>query len=218
MATHDELRAEPREMLGKKVRRLRRAGILPATVYGHAVKPQSIQMDAHEFGGVLRSAGRNQLIDLVIGSERARPVFIKQTTIDAKRHLIQHVEFYQANLLERMHSQIPIHYVGDSPAVKEGGIFLAVLDHIEVESLPDDVPAHGFKVDISGLVDFNDQLHVADLEIPDGVTLLTPEDEVIAKVNPPVSEEVVEEAVAATESLPTELGGDQTAADAVSDS
>lgn len=218
MATRPELKAEPRHMIGKKVRRLRRAGILPATVYGHEVRPQSIQLDARAFSDILRHAGRNQLIDLHIGAERARPVFIKQTAIDAKRHVIQHVEFYQANLREVMHSQIPIHYVGDSPAVKEGGIFLAVLDHLDVESLPDDVPPSGFEVDVSGLAAFNDQIHVSDVEVPAGVTVLTPGDEVLAKVNPPVSEAVVEEAVASTTPLPDELGGDQTPPDAVPES
>src|SRR5438105_615838 len=107
MAEHAKLAGQPREMIGKKVRRLRRQGIMPATVYGHGVEPQTIQVDAHELAGVLRHAGRNQLIDLTIGNQTARPVFIKQTTVDSKRNLILHVEFYQANLKEQMTSHIP---------------------------------------------------------------------------------------------------------------
>src|SRR5947209_2263008 len=106
MATHPELKAELRETLGKKVGRLRHQGILPATVYGHNTKPTSIQLNAHDFGGVIRHAGRTQLIDLVIGTERPRAVFIKNTQIDPKRNNIVHVEFFQPNLRQRMTSSL----------------------------------------------------------------------------------------------------------------
>lgn len=218
MAQHVQLRAEPRELLGKKVRRLRRAGILPATVYGYNTQPQSIQVNAHEVATVLRQAGRTQLIDLLLGGERARPVFIKQTTVDAKRNQILHIEFYQANLTELMTNRIPLHFVGESQAVRDGGILLTLLDHIDIESLPDNVPAGGLDVDIASLAEINAQIHAGELPLPDGVTLITPPDEVVAKVNPPVSEETLEQAVADTEPLPAELGGDTTPADAVPES
>lgn len=215
MATHPQLKAERREMLGKKVGRLRHQGILPATVYGHNVTPQSIQIDAHDFAGVLRNAGRNQLIDLTIGSERPRPVFVRQTQVDAKRNLILHVEFFQANLREKMATHLPVHVTGDSPAVRDGGIALQLLDAVDIESLPDDVPAEGLMVDISGITEINGQIHIGDLTPPPGVTFLTPADEVVVKVNPPVAEEVVEEYIAETEPLPQELGGDEPQPDAV---
>ncbi|MGH2442272.1 MAG: 50S ribosomal protein L25 [Chloroflexota bacterium] len=218
MADHVQLKAEPREMLGKKVRRLRRGGVLPATVYGHQVTPQSIQVDAHEFAGVLRHSGRTQLIDLVIGSEKARPVFVKHTAVDAKRHLIQHVEFYQANLTEKMTSQMPLHFVGESPAVHEGGIFLPVLDHVEIECLPNEVPAGGIDVDVSGITDINHIIHAGDLEMPPRVAMLTPVDEVIAKISPPISEADIEAEIAGEDALPAELGGEEEGADAVPES
>lgn len=217
MADHAQLSAEPRQMTGKKVRALRRKGILPATVYGHNVTPTNIQINAHEMAGVLRHAGRTQLIDLVIGSERPRPVFVKQTEVDAKRNVLLHVEFYQANLRETMHVSIPVHYTGESQAVKDGGILLTILDHVEVECLPDNVPTM-LEVDLSALSEINSQLHVSDLPVTGGVTILTPGDEVVAKVNPPVSEEALEQAVADTEPLPTELGGDEQQANAVPES
>ncbi|MGI8968514.1 MAG: 50S ribosomal protein L25 [Chloroflexota bacterium] len=218
MPQHPLLKAEPREVLGKKVRRLRREGLLPATVYGHNVTPQSIQLNAHELITMLRHTGRTQLIDLAIGSQAVRPVFIKQTAIDAKRHLILHVEFFQANLREKTTSHLPLHFDGESPAVKLGGIFLPVLDHIDIESLPDDIPADGWHVDISSLLEMNDQIHVSDLHLPDNVAVLTPDDEVVAKGNPPISEAEVEETIAETTPLPDELGGDQPRPDAVPES
>ncbi len=214
MAEHAELAAETRELLGKKVRRLRREGILPATIYGYNVQPQSIQLKAHEFAGVLKSSGRTQLIDLVIDGKRARPVFVKQTTVNAKRNMIEHVEFYQANLTQKMHASVQLQFEGESQAVREGGIFLPVLDHVEIEALPDAVP-HDIPVDISVIAEINGQIHASELEMPEGVVLITPGDEIICKVNPPVAEEVVEEAVEATEPLPEELGGEETPPEAV---
>jgi large subunit ribosomal protein L25 len=199
MAQHTELKAEKREMLGKKVRRLRTAGILPATVYGHNVNPVSIQIDAREFRTLLRSQGRTQLVDLVIENERPRPVFIKQTAIDAKRNALLHVEFFQANLRENVTTHLPLHFAGDSPAVREGGILLTVLDHVDIECLPDDVPAGGIEVDVSQIAEINGSIHVSDLVIPGNVTLLTPLDEVVAKVDAPISEEALQEDLDETE-------------------
>ncbi len=213
MSKHAELHAEPRSMLGKKVRRLRRTGILPATVYGNKVEPQSIQVVAHEFAGVLRHAGRTTLIDLAIADQRPFPVFVKQTTVDAKRHLILHVEFFQANLREQMRSQMPLHFVGESPAVKDGGIFLPVLDHVEIESLPDDVPAGGLEVDIAQLIEIGGAIHAGDLTLPSGVTLVTSADDMVARVNAPIAQETIEETAEAeapageTESEQTPDGG-----------
>lgn len=213
MAKHAELHAEKRDVLGKKVRRLRRDGILPATVYGYQVQPQAIQIDARALRDVIKTSGRTQLVDLKIGSERARPVFIRQTTVDAKRNAILHVEFYQANLSQKLTTSIPVQFVGESQAVKDGGIFLPLLDHIDVESLPDDVPA-AVEADISAIQEINGSMHVGDLQVPDGVSILTSPEEVVAKVNPPVAAEVVEEALA-PEALPEELGGEEEQPDAV---
>jgi large subunit ribosomal protein L25 len=217
MAKHAELEAERRELLGKGVRRLRAQGVLPATVYGHNVEPVSLQISAHEFQRVLKAAGRTQLIDLSIPGEASRPVFVKQIAVDAKRNAIQHVEFYQANLTVKTHATVPLHFTGESPAVRDGGILLTVIDHVEVESLPDDIPA-GIDVDVTSLVEFNSALHVSDVHTPPGVELLTAGDEVICKVDPPVTAEVLEAAVTDTEPLPNELGGDQQPADSVPES
>jgi large subunit ribosomal protein L25 len=215
MAEHAQLKAEHRELLGKKVRRLRRQGILPATVYGHDVQPISVQVNAHDFAGVLRNAGRTRLIDLTIGSERARPVFVKQTTVDAKRNIIQHVEFYQANLREKMTADVALHFVGDSPAVREGGIFLPLLDRVSIESLPDNIPPSGIDVDISGITEINGSIHAGEIPMPEDVTLLTPPDELVVKVSPPVAEEVVEEIIEEAPPLPVELGGEEPEPNAV---
>jgi large subunit ribosomal protein L25 len=215
MANRETLKAQKRELLGKKVGRLRRMGVMPATVYGHNVQPQSIQVDSHEFRAVLRRAGSTQLVDLVIEGERARPVLIRQTQIDPKRNALLHVEFFQANLREKIVTHIPLHFTGDSQAVRDGGIFLPILDHVDISSLPQDVPAGGLEVDVSGITEINGTIHAGELSLPGGIELVTAPDEVVCKVNPPVAEEVVEEAVEVTEPLPEELGGEEEQPEAV---
>lgn len=218
MATRETLQAEPRQMVGKKVGRLRRAGIMPATVYGHNVEPQNIQVNAHDFRMAFRRAGSTQLIDLEIAGQPARAVLVRQTSVDPKRNALLHVEFFQANLRETITTHVPLHFVGDSPAVRDGGIFLPVLDHIDITSLPQDVPAGGIQVDTSRIEEINGVIHAGDVPLGAGLELVTPADEVVCKVNPATSQEAVDEAIAVTEPLPNELGGDERQPDAVPES
>lgn len=217
MATRQTLHAQPRALTGKKVRRLRTEGILPATVYGHRVTPQNIQVDHREFRDVLKHAGTTQLIDLVVDGGAARPVLVRQMERNAKRNDIIHVEFFQANLHEKVTTHVPLHTSGNAPAVDEGGILLTILDHVDVESFPQDVPP-GLEVDITKLSDFNSAVHAGEIILPAAVTLVTPPDEVVVKVNPPAAADAVEEAIEATEPLPSELGGDEEQPDAVPES
>jgi large subunit ribosomal protein L25 len=214
MANRVQLKAETRQMLGKKVGRLRRAGILPATVYGHRIEPRSIQINAHEFRAVFRQAGPTQLIDLVIDEGPTRPVLIRQTAIDAKRNVLLHVEFFQANLREKITTHVPVHFVGESPAVADGGTFLPIMTTIDIESLPQDVPAGGIEVDISSITEINGGINAGDLPLPAEITLVTPADETVCKVNAP-ERETAEEVAAEAEPLPAELGGEPPRPDAV---
>ncbi len=215
MATRETLKAEPRQLVGKKVGRLRRAGIMPATVYGHNIEPQNIQVNAHDFRMTFRKAGPTQLINLVIEGQAPRAVLVRQTSIDPKRNALLHVEFFQANLREKITTHVPLHFVGDAPAVRDGGIFLPILDHIDITSFPQDVPAGGIEVDVSRIEEINGAIHAGDIALASDIELVTPPDEVVCKVNPPISEEAVEEAIEVTEPLPNELGGDERQPDAV---
>jgi large subunit ribosomal protein L25 len=209
MATRAHINAERRYLLGKKVRRLRRLGILPATVYGHKVSPISIQLDAHEMSGVMRQAGTTQLLDLVLDGEPARPVLVRQTTFDAKRNTVTHIEFFQANLLEKLVTHVPLQFVGESPAVKEGGIFLHMMDHVDIESLPQDVPQGGIAVDAGFITEINGHITAGELAMPPNVTLVTPAEEIVARVNPKLAEEV-EEPEAETAVAPAAVDEQQT--------
>jgi large subunit ribosomal protein L25 len=179
------LHASPRTIMGKKVKRLRQQGILPATVYGHHVAPQSIQVDGREFRTVYHTAGKAQLVDLIIENQRPRPVLIQNIQIDPRRNVIIHVEFYQTNPREKVTANVPIRVVGEAPAERAGGIVLTVLDTIEVECLPADLPSH-IDVDVSGLTEINAAVHVRDLAIDRSrVDVKSDPDEVVVKIEAP---------------------------------
>lgn len=210
-----QLSAHPRSVIGKRVKHLRRQGYVPATVYGHDVSPLSIQVDAREFRAVHIAAGDAQLIDLVIDSQPARPVIIHSTQIDPRRNTTMHVEFYQANLRQKLTASIPIHITGESPATKQGAMVLPVLDHLVVECLPDDLPAQ-IELDVSGLTEVGDALHVRDIPIDHSrVEVKANEDDVVVKIEAPQAgiEEVEEpiEAEAAVAGEEQAAGTEETA-------
>jgi large subunit ribosomal protein L25 len=201
-----KLSARPRDVRGKHVAQLRRDGVLPAVVYGAGVESQSISIDAHEFELLHRAAGRNALIDLSIEGDgaKATPVLLQAIQEHpVSRHPL-HVDLLVVNLEEERTVDVPIAFVGESEAVdKQGGVLLHMRDAVQVRAKPDNLPS-AIEIDISPLVDFDAVLHVSDLVIPEGVTLITDPHEAVARVQPPRVEEepVVAEVEAEGEAAP----------------
>lgn len=201
MADRAVLEATSRTVLGKKVKHLRSSGRLPATVYGHEVQPASIEVDARAFRHVHATAGDTQLVDLVLDGARPRPVLIHTTQIDPRRNTALHVEFYQANLREKLTAHVPIHVVGEAPATRHGLVLLSNMDTLEVECLPTDTPAV-IDIDISGLEEVGQAIHVRDLQLDRAaVEVKVPEDDVVVHVVAPqvIREEEEVEAAAGEE-------------------
>ncbi len=190
--TRTELRVAPREVLGKKVKSLRRRGLTPANIYGHNVESQAIQVATEELKHVLKSAGRNDIVYLRLDGDDARPTFVRDVQQHPVTDAIQHIDFLQISLREKVRADVPIHLTGLSPAVDTyGGILMHGLDHVTVEALPTEVPSF-LEIDVSPLTEINQALHVSDLDLPDEVTLLTDPEQVVAKVAPPAVEPVEE--------------------------
>jgi large subunit ribosomal protein L25 len=199
--TRTELKVEPREVLGKKVKALRRGGLTPANVYGSQVESQSIQVSTEELRHVLKTAGRNDIIYLRLDGDDPRPTFVRDVQQNPITDAILHVDFLQISLREKVKADVPIHLVGMAPAVDTyQGILMHGLDHVSVEALPTEVPSF-IEVDVTSLEEINQTLHVSDVPVPDGVTILTDMEQVIAKVAPPAvePEPEVEEAEEAAE-------------------
>jgi large subunit ribosomal protein L25 len=184
------LSARPRDVRGKAVAHLRKGGVLPAVVYGAGVPSQNVSLDTHEFELLKRQAGRNVLIDLSIeGDAKVRPVLLQGIQEHPVSRTPLHVDLLVVNLEEERTADVPIVFVGTSEAVaKQGGVLLHLRDAVVVRAKPDNLPS-GIELDISPLVDFDSVLHVSDLVMPEGVTLVTDASDAIARVQQPRIEE-----------------------------
>ena len=180
----EKLTAEPRAGAGKGVaRKMRAAGRIPAVVYGHGAAPVHVSVDAKDLYHVLHTAaGANVLIDLAVGKDRvlAMPREVQRDHL-AGRFI--HVDFLRIARDERIAVEVPIHVVGDSHGVKEGGVVEHHLWTLHVECFPQDVPS-AIEADISAL-GINESLHVSDLVVPASLTVLTALEETVVSVVTP---------------------------------
>jgi len=195
VSTRPELVAHRREVTGKAVARLRRAGQLPAVVYGHGHPSQPLQVDAREFEVLRRHSGRNALVDLKVDGGQAQPVMVYGVQEHPVTRRPLHVDFFLVKMTEEMTVDVPIVMNGEASAVtKLGGNLLHLLDTVKVRALPADVPS-SLVLDVTPLESFEAMLHVRDVVVPERVTILTDGDEPLARVQPPRVEEVLVPAV-----------------------
>lgn len=189
--------AQHREITGKAVARLRRAGRLPAVVYGHGVSSSSVTVDAHEFDVLRKHIGPNALVDLSVDGSAAQPVLIHDVQIHPVHRRPLHADLFLVRMTEELTVDVPLVSVGESHAIEQlGGTLLHPTETVRVKALPDHLP-QSIEYAIDSLIDFDAAIYVRDLTIPSDVTLLTDPDEIVAKVQAPrieVEEEpVVEE-------------------------
>lgn len=186
------LAATNRDVTGKRVARLRRAGQLPAVVFGHGMPSQSVSLDSHEFELLQHRIGQNALVDLLVDGKKATPVLVHGVQRDPVYRRMLHVDLFAVRMTEELTVDVPLVTVGESTAVdKLGGTLLHMLESVKVKALPDHLP-QSIDLPIDSLVDFDATVHVRDLAIPSDVTLLTDPDEIVARVQQPrIEEEVV---------------------------
>jgi len=175
------LNANVRKTIRKRVKALRRQGLLPAVMYGAGVEPLALELDEKAASRVLAKVGRSTLIDLKVGKDTHK-VLVREFQRDVIRRDILHVDFLVVAMDVVIRAVVPVMLVGESPAVEElGGIIVSGLNEIEVEALPADLPEQ-VSVDIEALVTMNDVITVGDLVLGAKVTLITDPDEMIANV------------------------------------
>jgi len=206
-----DLTVTPREVVGKKVAQLRRTGFTPANVYGHGLDSVSIQIETDTMDKTLKTMLANEVIDLKIAGEKdTRPVVVQKVQRHPLTSKVLHTEFYQVSLRTRMRADVPLIIVGKSDGVETySGVLVKALETVQVEALPLDLPSH-IDVDITPLANLEDTLHVSDLSIPDGVTLLTDPEVVIVKVASPRVSLELEEGEAAEAAAEGEAEGEAT--------
>jgi large subunit ribosomal protein L25 len=182
------LEVAPRTTVGRHVSGLRRQGLVPGIIYGHSVKPLTVEIPGKDFAKMFHRAGRSHLLQLRVEGERvARPVLIKELQINPRTAEPVHVDFFQVNLLEKLTVQVPVVLVGEAPATKfDAGELLHLIHQLEVSCLPDAIPGE-IDIDVSGLAEIDDAVRISEVQLPEGVELaaaLDP-DEVIAKIAAP---------------------------------
>ncbi len=189
------LTATLRSLVGKKVKTLRAQGQLPATIYGKSVKSVSVSVSRDEFVSLYESAGETGLIELSVDND-TRPVLVHTMQIDPVTHEPLHVEFHQVDLKEKVHAKVPVEFTGEAPAVVQKlGVLLTVLNDIEVEALPADLPEK-IMVDVASLAEVDQEIKVGDVHVSGAVTVLTDGGLTVVKVGPLVTKEAEAQAAA----------------------
>lgn len=179
----------------EEVNVLRAERKLPAVLYGPGLKPVSLTVDYNLFMKLYNEAGEASLIDLVIDDPstgaHGKPVkvLIQDLQHDPVKGVITHVDFRQIDMNKEMRATVELVFAGESAAVKElGGTLVKAKDTVEIKCLPKDL-VNEITVDLSLLKTFADVLHVKDLPVPAGMTLIDNPDTVIVKVAAPLTEE-----------------------------
>jgi large subunit ribosomal protein L25 len=199
MADNISLEAREREGRGKNdARRLRAQGMVPAVLYGDGGGAGStvLAVPTKVVDYTLQHVGDNALYDLKLGDQDDATVRVVDVQRNPVSGRLVHVDLAPVNMRERIVVTVPLTVAGadDSPGVTEGGVLDQVAYEVEVESLPGDIP-QGLTLDVSGL-QIGDNLTLADVELPEGVELISDPEEVAATVTPPteISDEEIEAA------------------------
>ncbi len=180
------LTAEKRS-LTKKAKSLRAAGMLPGVVYGPKQEPLPVVLNKKDFDKVFKDAGESTIIELS-GLGAPVSVLVKDVDFAATKGGIMHVDFYAVNMKEKITTMVPLELVGEAPAVKAGGIVNHVLHEIEITCMPADLPSH-VDVDITGLANVHDMIHVSDLKLGKGIEVETGAEEIVVIIGEPTEEE-----------------------------
>lgn len=213
------LQAEERIILGKKVKNLRKVGKLPGHVFGKGVKTEHVSVDGKTFLKTFAEAGETGLIDLKIGSEKVRPVLVREVQHDPVSGAPIHIDFYQVDLNVAVKVQVPLELIGEEPEKVHLGeaIVLQTLNEVEVEALPTDL-IEKIEVNIAFLKEIDDAITVGDLIFDrEKLKVNAESEEVVVKLAPAVTAEMealLEEQAAETEAAAEEAAVEEGAENA----
>ncbi|MFC1988166.1 50S ribosomal protein L25 [Chloroflexota bacterium] len=194
-----ELQATKRDILGKKVRFLRRQGITPVHVFGHGIESATLQCNTAKLQRGLARAGQTGLISLTLDDEKTpRHVIVREVQTEPLTGDLLHVDFYQVKMGEKVSVEVPVVLVGEAPALKsKENMLVHELNTLSIECLPDKIPA-SVVLDISSLTEAEQALRVKDIELDEDITVLNDSEVVLARISIR-REEKVEEVVVAEE-------------------
>ncbi len=202
MAENYTLEAQPRTIIGKKVKQLRRQGLVPVSVVGPKIEPFNLQIPYRPLQVTLMNAGGTHLIDLQVDGDTTT-VLARQVQRDVLRGDILHVDFFAVDMASTIKTDVPIHFIGESAAVAARiGILITGPTVITIETLPSNLIGQ-IEIDLSPLVNVGDSIHVRDLDLGPDIAIINDPNEMIAQISQPsaarAEEEEEAEAAAAEE-------------------
>jgi len=211
----DTYQVQTRTTTGKAVKKLRREGILPASIYGRGVESVAVQLPYLQARDMMNAHGTNSLVNLQVeGEATTRPVVVREVDQDPVSRKLWHVDFLQVDLTRKITGPVPLHFVDEAPAVKDlGGVLVHSLDSIEVEALPGDMP-DSIEVSVASLTELESHLTVKDVVAPRGVTILADPDQFVVAVSRPRVMSDDDEAAVAEGEQPEEAAAASADADA----
>lgn len=160
------LTVQKRQITGRKIKSLRRDGIIPANIFGKKVDSMAVQLPEDVFSKAFAKSGETGIVSLTVdGETRERPVLISNLHLHPVTDRVLHVDFRQVDLTEKVTTAIPVELVGESPAEKDlGAVIVQMINELEVEALPADLPEK-LEVDVTALTQFGQSLTVADIKV-----------------------------------------------------
>jgi large subunit ribosomal protein L25 len=204
-----ELKVAKREILGKKVKHLRRQGITPVHLFGHGIESLALQCETGELERVLGQAGQTRLISLKLAKEKKpRTTVVREFDRDWRKGQLLHVDFYQVKMEEKIKLEVPVVLVGEAPAlISKTNMLEHELGTLTVECLPAKIPT-GIEVDISSLAEPDQAIRVKDVTLDKDITVLNNPELVVVKISfrpvEKVEEKVEEELVEVAEEAEAE--------------
>jgi large subunit ribosomal protein L25 len=201
MAEQVSFAAQRRNVFGKAVRRLRREGIIPGNIVVRGRASIPVQLNALDFQRYLAKHPPTTVLRLTLGDGAAgETVVVQRVEHEPVTQDVLHVDFRHVSMTQVLRARLPVRLEGDAPAVKLfGGMLLMLLDYVEIEARPADLP-EALHLDVSSLAELNMALHVGDIPVPRGVKMLSDAEEFVVKVEPP---RIAEEAPTAPEAAAT---------------
>lgn len=199
----EKIQVEKRTITGKKVSQLRKEGLVPANIYGKDFTSTSIQLPLKDFKTLYKKVGETGLVDVTLDG-KVIPILIQNVHIDPKSQDVLHADFFKVNLKEKITANIPVVITGEAVAVTEKkGTLLQLLQEIEVEALPTDLPEK-IEVNVEKLAEVDEQILVSELSIPSSVTVITDGTQGVVRIGELAKEEPVEVAPAVEGETPAE--------------
>ncbi|HXS14546.1 MAG TPA: 50S ribosomal protein L25 [Candidatus Saccharimonadales bacterium] len=213
------LAVEKRTLLGKKVKKLRKEGLLPGNVFGKDFSSEAVQMPTKAFLDLFEQVGHSGLVEVKVDG-KVVPTLIHGVTYDHINQVPLHVDFYKVNLKEKVRANVPVVLVGEPLAVTEKlGLLMQNMHEVEVEALPADLPEN-VEIDVTHLAQVGESVRVSDIKVGSDVTVLNEPEQEIARIAELVSKEAEEQAQAeeaaaeaASESAETPAEGEETPAE-----